>query len=274
MRALKALPDVPVSHKQPITELLVELGWVATSSLVIDTDYQRDVGLAGKAHIQRIAEKFSWAKFAPLIVAPTGDGRFAIIDGQHRATAAKARALSKLPALIIPISPEEQASAFAAINGNVTPISSMHVFKAALAAGEQWARDIEDCAGAAGVRVLRYPKPVNVIGAFETMAVTAIRKGIATHGAAIVTTALKAAMTRPAPGLLNQHVIKMMIALAARYVPAKGEDEFIAAIADINLAEENRNSAAGAAEAGISRAAFLEESIGDRLKEVFRGVAA
>lgn len=269
MITLRSLPDVTVKAHRDIKPLDVVIAWIKTRDLVIDTLYQRDVGLAGKAHIVRIAEAFSWAKFAPLIVAPTGDGRYALIDGQHRATAAKARGLRELPALIIPLSPGEQAAAFAAINGNVTPISSMHVFKAALAAGDGWARDVEACAAAAGVKVLVYPKPLKTIGTFETMAVAAIRKGIRAHGARIVTVALKAAMTHPAPGLLNQHVIKMMIALAARHVPAVGPDRFVTAVGDTNLADEYRAARAGASEAGISRAAFLELSVGDRLKEVF-----
>lgn len=272
MTRLRALPDGTIDG-DPIAPLDIRLDWVATARLVIDTDYQRDVGLAGKAHIGRIARKFAWAKFAPLIVAPTNGDRFAIIDGQHRATAARARGIGSLPALIVPLDPEEQAAAFAAINGNVTPISSLHVFKAARAAGESWARDLEACAMRAGVTVLYYPKPLNVIGAYETMAVASLRKGISVHGAGLVTTALKAAMTKPAPGLLNQHVVKALITLAARYVPGAGPERFIQAIDAMDLGAEYQGARSGAAEAGMSRAAFLEASIDDRLKEYFSEAA-
>lgn len=267
MTDLVALPLVDAGQGAPVEPCRVELAWLATDTLVIDPAYQRDVRHSGKAHIGRIARGFSWSKFAPLIAAPVGDGRYAIIDGQHRAIAAKARGLTPLPALIMPIGPEAQAAAFAAINGQVTPINSMHVYKAALAAGEEWARQIWKVAAAAGVRLLTYPKPRNTIAAHETMAIAAVREGVRAHGEAVVTAALGAAAAQAKPGLLNQSVVKALIAVAAEAAAERGTARFLRAMARVDLAAEDRAAATGAIETGISRMAFLTESLRDRLRE-------
>lgn len=273
MNTLRALPDTPLKSGNPVAAVALEFGFIEVAKLVVDTSYQRDIGYRGQKQIVHIAENFCWSKFAPLLVAPTGNGHFAIIDGQHRATAAKARGIPTLPALIVPIGREEQAASFAAVNGSVTAISAQQVFKAALAAGEGWAGEITDCAASAGVKVLLYPKPFKVIAPNETMAVGAIRTGIKAHGRLVVSTALRAAMHRPAPGLLNQQVIRALINIASRHVPKIGADAFLAGMARIDLAEESRASGPGAAEAGISRAAYLEASIEDLLKDALRVAA-
>ena|ERR1700686_5427879 len=64
---------------------------IETEKLVVDTTYQREIGRCGAANVQQIAENFDWSKFAPVIVAPIEGGQFAIVDGQHRTTAATLR---------------------------------------------------------------------------------------------------------------------------------------------------------------------------------------
>src|SRR6266550_4097499 len=64
------------------------LEWIETSRLVVDVTYQREIGRRGAVNVNQIAENFDWSKFAPVIVAPVEGGHFAIVDGQHRTTAA------------------------------------------------------------------------------------------------------------------------------------------------------------------------------------------
>ena len=52
------------------------LGWVEIEKLVVDTEYQRDIGRRGTANVHHIAENFDWSKFAPVIVAPVEGGFF------------------------------------------------------------------------------------------------------------------------------------------------------------------------------------------------------
>jgi ParB-like nuclease domain len=64
------------------------LEWIETDKLVVDVTYQREIGRRGATNVNQIAENFDWSKFAPVIVAPVEGGQFAIVDGQHRTTAA------------------------------------------------------------------------------------------------------------------------------------------------------------------------------------------
>ncbi len=77
------------------------LQWVKIAELVVDDRYQRPIYGAGRVNVRRIAEAFSWAKFAPIVVSPVEGGRFAIVDGQHRATAALLRGIEAVPAQVI-----------------------------------------------------------------------------------------------------------------------------------------------------------------------------
>jgi ParB-like chromosome segregation protein Spo0J len=52
-------------------------------------------------------------------------GRFAIIDGQHRTTSAAILGIETVPCQIVIAEQTEQAAAFKAINGTITPISQM-----------------------------------------------------------------------------------------------------------------------------------------------------
>ena len=64
------------------------LSWLPVEQFVVDDTYQREVGKRGRSNVQHIAEHFDWSKFAPVIVAPVEGGLYAIVDGQHRTTAA------------------------------------------------------------------------------------------------------------------------------------------------------------------------------------------
>lgn len=166
--------------------------------------------------IARIHNEFDWNRFAPLIVAPVpGKGLFAVIDGQHRATAALLRGFDMVPCSIVDAKAREQAAIFAAVNGNVTPVSILQLFKAGRAAGTPWAVEIDSVCQAAGLVPLLYPKPKSVIKPFETMAIGTLRHELQRFGAAEVTDALRFAVKQPGasePGYWNSLAIKMAIA--------------------------------------------------------------
>ncbi len=112
------------------------LQWLDIATLVVDDRYQRPIYGAGHKNVRAIAAAFQWSRFAPLIVAPVEGGRFAIIDGQHRATAALLCGMVQVPCQVITADAGDQAAAFRAINGQVTRIHSLAVQHAALMAGE------------------------------------------------------------------------------------------------------------------------------------------
>lgn len=97
-----------------------QLEWIKIEKLVVDGQYQRGISRRGAANIAQIAEHFDWSKFAPVIVAPLEGGQYAIVDGQHRTTAAMLREVPSVPCQIVQADRAKQAAAYAAVNGNVT----------------------------------------------------------------------------------------------------------------------------------------------------------
>lgn len=130
------------------------LQWIEIKDLVIDDSYQRPLERKNWSAIRKIAKDFSWSKFSPVFIAPVEGGKFAIIDGQHRTHAAAACGFEQVPCQIVQMTHAEQASAFAAVNGNVTQVTAFQVFKAALAAGEEWATHAKDIAERGNCRLM------------------------------------------------------------------------------------------------------------------------
>ncbi|WP_316172444.1 ParB/RepB/Spo0J family partition protein [Bradyrhizobium sp. SZCCHNRI2049] len=168
------------------------LEWIAISDLVIDEDYQRGITAQGRTNVRRIAAGFGWALFAPIVVAPADDQRFAIVDGQHRATAAKLAGLDRVPCAIIAVDRALQAKAFAGINGQVTRMQGVHLFHAAVAAGDPDAVRTAMVCKAAGVSIVRNPTQANQLKAGETNVATALTRAILRHGNEAAIAALKA----------------------------------------------------------------------------------
>lgn len=130
--------------------------WIAIADLVIDEDYQRPLGPANWAAIRRIATAFEWARFSPLLVSPVPGGRFAVIDGQHRAHAAAICGIETVPAVVVHIPREAQARAFVGVNTAAIRISGHHIYRAALTAREDWAIRSRDAVAAAGCELKDY----------------------------------------------------------------------------------------------------------------------
>lgn len=167
-----------------------ELQWLRTGRLFIDDAYQRPISVVGEKNIAKIAREFSWALFSPLIVAARDGGRYAIIDGQHRATAAVSLGLAELPCFIIDADEQLQALAFATINGNVTKIASQALFRARLAAGDRDAVRLRDVCARAGVEICGYPIPASKMRAGQTLAVGTLEQCFRRHGEEILVMAL------------------------------------------------------------------------------------
>lgn len=186
------------------------LQWIEIGRLRIDPTYQRPVDTAGKRNIRRIVENFQWSKFSPLIVSPRKGGVYAIIDGQHRAIAAETHGgIKKLPCFVLECSPEEEASAFATINGLVTRMQTQYLFRARLAAGDGSAAAAVKACTAAGAKIMPYPVPASLLKPGETLAAKTIEWAVDRYGHDTVVAALEL-VTRTGdgnPGLLKEFVI-------------------------------------------------------------------
>lgn len=134
------------------------LQWLKVADLIVDDDYQRPLGPSNWKAIQRIAANFLWSRFQPLLVAPVEGGRFAIIDGQHRAHAAMMCGIEQVPAVAVQVGREEQSRAFAWVNSQTIKVTAWQVYKAARIAGEDWAVRAERATLAAGCSLMTYNK--------------------------------------------------------------------------------------------------------------------
>lgn len=160
---------------------------IPISKLFVDQTYQRAVSLGSVRNIKRICAQFDWAKFLPVIVTQEGD-TYSIVDGQHRTIAAATIGQEFVPCYILSCSAAEAAAAFAAINGNVTPVQPIDLWFAELAAKAPDAVSLQRVLDAAGVRVTR-KKEGFLKG--ETRSISVLRHALEFYGPAILTTILQ-----------------------------------------------------------------------------------
>lgn len=182
-----------------------EMQWGEIGDLDVDLAYQRPLGAAGLRNIQKIADGFAWNRFSPVIVTPNPPGRWWVIDGQHRAIG-----LQQVPAYVVDAAPGEAA----AINGQVTPMTPQGLYKAALAAGAEWAVTLQRLTRAAGLEILLYPVPRAKQKPRQTMVVGTLRNKLARHGEARIAAALAHAMAQPGadtPGYFTTDVLQAAI---------------------------------------------------------------
>lgn len=185
------IADRPVTEpKDPGAAPMLQ--WVKLADLMIDESYQRGLAKSNWRHIERIAAAFSWSKFSPVFCAPIPGGKYAIIDGQHRAHAAALCGFEEVPAQIVQMTKPEQASAFAAINGGVIKVTTWQLFKSALEAGDAWAVAADAAVSAAGCKLMTANAATDARKPREVYAFREIRRQMDAGRAASVTVALAA----------------------------------------------------------------------------------
>ena len=253
------------------------LQWLDIATLVVDDRYQRPIYGAGHKNVRAIAAAFQWSRFAPLIVAPVEGGRFAIIDGQHRATAALLCGVAQVPCQVITADAGDQAAAFRAINGQVTRIHSLAVQHAALMAGDAAAIAIRDACAAAGVTILRYPVAASMLKPGETLALGAITDCLRLYGREVVVQALFCVTETEnnLPGRLaaaNIKAICSVLAVHARW-RARGEG-LLRAFDDIDLEIEMDEARVTRRAKGVALWEVLAERVRVALAEALDGVIA
>lgn len=188
------------------------LNWIDIEKLVVDGEYQRGISRRGAANIALIAEHFDWSKFAPVIVAPVEGGLFAIVDGQHRTTAAMLRGLTSVPCQIVQADRAKQAAAYAAVNGNVTKTTYTQLFHAKIAAGDERTKIVAAICLDASVNVIRTNTTQSNMKVGQTSAVNALMRCQDLYGGGVLLSALKC-ITKTAdgnPGYLRSTVIEAL----------------------------------------------------------------
>lgn len=184
------MPIIPLSDRfegSLIHGKIGELAIVKIADLRVDMTYQRNVTAGSVKNIRAICRAFDWSKFLPVIAVRDGE-TFSVVDGQHRATAAATLGITAVPVYVLSCTAAEAAAAFAAINGNVTPVEAIDVWFAELAAGDPQALAIQRCLDAAGVKLTRR-KEGHGVG--ETRSINVIRRAYDFYGPALLTTVLQ-----------------------------------------------------------------------------------
>ncbi|SCY62003.1 ParB N-terminal domain-containing protein [Paracoccus tibetensis] len=173
---------------QPAPQLM----WIEIKDLVIDDRYQRLLAEGNKRAISKIAADFRWSRFSPVLVAPIEGGRYALIDGQHRAHAAALCGIERVPAMVALVAPEEQAAAFIDVNTRQIRVSPHQIFRAALLAGEDWAVRCREAVEAAGCRLMGSNANTASKRPGQIYAIGLIRRMIEAHQEKAVTVGLTA----------------------------------------------------------------------------------
>jgi len=224
-----------------------KLEWLSIKQLVVDPEYQREITIVGRKNIRRIVENFNWSMFAPIMVASVGGNKFAIVDGQHRATAAALCGVDKVPCAVIEALRGEQAAAFRAINANTTRLHTVQLHHAAVAAKDPRALKIAEVVKKAGVRIPRSPGR-RLDG--DCLCVETIARGIERAGEAVVILALRA-IVHSGDGRseeLNKTIIGSTINVLGMHPDwCKVEAALFAAFETINLEDMWRAAASASA---------------------------
>jgi hypothetical protein len=240
------------------------LQWLNIDQLVVDPAYQRPILGKGRRNVDRIARSFTWSCFSPVVVSPVEGGKFAIIDGQHRTTAAALAGFESVPCQIVVAALEEQAAAFKAINGITTPISRMALHAAAVVAGEPSAEHITDVCRRGGVELLRYPVPIEKQNPGQTMAIGAIAQCLQRYGEETLITALQC-VTQTAnniPGVLTGRTIKALCHVLHRDRARRDSGlALLEAFDSIDLAELQSRSGVDAAVRRVGRVQAMADRI-------------
>jgi len=252
-----------------------QLQWIAIEQLVIDDSYQRDITKQGRGNVRAIAENFSWTFFAPVIVSPIEGGRYAIIDGQHRTTAAALVGAKEVPCALVIADRVTQAKAFRAINAQITRMHPLQIFQARLAAGDPPACRAAEMIAAADVRLLR---SVNVCGPRDTLAAGTLID-LAARDAAVGALTLRCLAQngeRHGCDLLRAVIIKALFEVLVDHADWRADEErLVATAAALNISRMWGKAVSAAQQIkGATTCDQLQAALLDALQQRFAKVAA
>lgn len=155
-----------------------DLEWVPVELIDVDSNYQREIK---PALVDRILNKFSWSKFGAVVLSRKDDGRFNVVEGQHRWKAASLHPdVDAVPAVIVRHEDtSSEAQSFLAINRDRMAVTSVEQYWAGLAAGDETTLAISKVLKSAGCDVV----PAN--GYYRpnlTNSITAIKRCLERYG--------------------------------------------------------------------------------------------
>lgn len=158
--------------------------WIPIESLYVNPLYQRTIGDRGAKLIKSMVERWQWPLCGMIVVVKLADGRYEVLDGQHRCVGAAAHGgIRSLPAVVIECQTlEERARVFVTLNSSRVSTTPSQRFRAAIASREREAVAIDRIAGKAGVRILPNPPYKNEFSVGDTLAASSLLKAYRTWG--------------------------------------------------------------------------------------------
>lgn len=166
-----------------------KLTWVPTNALFVDDSYQRLFLGQNLNRVRQIADNFDWRLFSPIVAAQVSQG-WAVIDGQHRASAAASLGIATIPAWVVEADVAQQSRMFVALNATTTKVSSMQLWHSRLAFNDPDAVALFDVCSKAGVVISRYPVQAKLRDPTWTMCPDVINRLRTHHGDAAIVAAL------------------------------------------------------------------------------------
>lgn len=137
---------------------------------IVISSYQRPIN---QRRVEKIAAAFNPAKLGVLVVNHREDGTYAILDGQHRLAAMRAKGITVGTAVVLEgMTLEDEADHFRRQGENVAKLSSIDLFNAGLVAGDEVHRNIDQILTSHGFRAHRTsgPKQIMAIATLERIA--------------------------------------------------------------------------------------------------------
>ncbi|VTZ52510.1 Chromosome partitioning protein ParB [Methylocella tundrae] len=257
MRPIEAMKGnvTPPEHFGPVPELR----WLPIAQLVVDETYQREISGPGKTNVRGIAANFSWMKFAPVVVCPVQGGAYAIVDGQHRTTAALTIGIDSVPCLIIQADRKQQAESFRAINAGTVKVNRLAIYRASRAAGDPEALAIDAASRAAGVTIVASYMASKDLKPGETMASGTVGKCLAQYGRDLTVLALKTIVASESEqgGALQAKIIASVAAVLYDNPAWREDARLTGAFKNIDLAGEMEEAFFKAKKPGAAKAADL-----------------
>lgn len=248
----------------------MKLEWLSIKQLVVDPEYQREITFVGRKNIRKIVEQFNWSMFTPIMVAGVGSNKYAIVDGQHRVTAAALCGIDRVPCAIIEALRGEQAAAFRAINANTTKLHTVQLFHAACAAEDKDSLRVLEVCKRAGIKI---PRSLGICRPRETFCVSTIKKGIERAGEAVTILAIRAIVHSGdgAAAELNKTIIGSTITVLHSHPEwCVSEAKLFRAFEDCCLEDMWREAASAAARVrGTSTPLNFEASLIETLSAAF-----
>lgn len=179
--------------------------------------YQREMGRNSARRVARIAQGFDWSQFGALTVCQVGEV-YEVIDGQHRAAAARLRGIGRVPAIVVR---GEGAVAFLGLNRDRAHLDAAQLYHAELVAGAREAVAIAAILDRLGIVVPRSSSQ-RALPPLATRAVGVLRQEMRARGADVLAGALWVLVEawRDQAGALSADLIRALARVVAEIAAA------------------------------------------------------